>query len=225
MVEAGKWGESVMSAHPDITNKQAKEMARYILSLADEKPGRRGLPLTGRYVTNKHRSAQTDGRYVFMASYTDLGSREIQSLIGQEQLILRHTKVEAEAADFKSEEINVYEKEEEQYAVLTGIRDGSYLGFRQLDLTDIKRIHFSVYFAEDALGGDIEIRSGATDGKLLGKATMNKLKGTQEGWIELYPTTGIHNVYVVFKNPEDTQAPICVLDWILFQPKEFISAN
>ena len=219
---SGKWGESVMSAHPDITGKQAKEMARYILSLANEKERPRGLALAGNLRTNKHKSGEEQGTYILMASYTDTGNENIQSLIGQEQIMLRHPKVQAESADFQSQLVQTYEGEE--HTILTNITNEAYFGYKGLDLTDISKIRFRIYFGENAAGGELEIRSNAPDGKLLGKAPINKLEGMQEGWIDLFPTAGMHDVYFVFKNPEKPNATICAVDWVFFEAKELITA-
>ncbi|MEM9142582.1 MAG: ThuA domain-containing protein [Bacteroidota bacterium] len=74
---SGVWGERALAAHPQLSVEQVTQMVDYILSL---KPGKalskKSLPLEGELVFNKHTVAQTDGKYILMASYRDKGYGE-----------------------------------------------------------------------------------------------------------------------------------------------------
>ena len=48
----GNWGKNVMAAHPQHSEKEAAEMVRYILSLADAQ--RKPLPLSGVLTADEH---------------------------------------------------------------------------------------------------------------------------------------------------------------------------
>ena len=58
---AGVWGDVPMAGHPQITASDAGEMVKYILSLADDKPKVKSLPIQGTYSTRKQSNDKGQG--------------------------------------------------------------------------------------------------------------------------------------------------------------------
>lgn len=218
---SGSWGKNVMSAHPQHSEAEAGEMVRYILSLegADN-----ALPLQGTYTfTNPARSGEA-GSYVISASYTDKGSPVTGPLTGRKLIILRNPRVEAETFALSA---NVDRKHQDgsNQTWVGDIKDGSYIGFPEIDLTGINRLNFSAAALPDR-GGKIEVRSGSPSGELLGSATLSPTAaaspGGQKGpqWqtvsAPLTGAKGLTDLYFVFRNDEVKDKNLMILDWIQF---------
>jgi cytochrome c len=203
----GVWGEQAMSAHPQVSKEDAKEMVRYILSLADDKPKQ---PTKGQYTTT---AKEKDGAYIISASYTDKGK---SPLTGSQSVALKNAKIKANSLDNG--------KEFMKYKLPTGVEavvalsSGGYLVFNEVDLTNINNVTvFGMATKGLTQGGRIEIRQSAANGPLIGEAEIKEgaigpvdilLKNTQ---------MGKRNLYFVFKkeNPVASKA-LYAIDWIAF---------
>lgn len=216
---SGKWGESVMSAHPDISNAQAKDMAAYILSLADEKTKQKGAPLEGVFVANKHQSAKEEGSYILIATYTDTGNGDLEPLMSQEKIVLVHPKLQIENSDVRSQGPDVSKVDDA--TVVTGLQHGDYFGFQNIDLTDIEALEIQFQLWNSAIGGTVEARIGSESGELLGEATIKVQEGFQNVSIPIADQKGKTNIFFVFRN-ENAEAgeTICNADWVYFKPKQ-----
>ncbi len=206
----GVWGEQAMSAHPQLTKDEATEMVRYILSLADEK---KSEPLKGNYTTN---AQGKNGTYLFTASYTDKGKGSIGPLTGEKTLVLRNANVKAASYD-ESKDIMKYKLPTGEVAV--GLNHNAFVEFKNIDLTGIEGAAISV-FNDPARtkGGVLEAHLGSPDGKLIGQMdvkepTMGQVK------MPFAATTGIHNVFFVFKNEKAGGQPLFAVDTISFKKK------
>ena len=82
---SGVWGEVNMPAHPDITSEEKAQIANWVLSLADKRPKKPSLPLTGKIVPQATNSGST---MVLTASYTDKGENNVKPLSGVNRVIL-----------------------------------------------------------------------------------------------------------------------------------------
>lgn len=220
----GNWGKNVMSAHPQHTEQEASEMVRYILSLAAVGP--KSLPLQGSYALTQHAGGKPTGTYVVTASYTDKGSPATGPLTGRELLILRNPQVEAETYDVGSG-VDRKHQDGSNQGWVGDIRDGSHIGFTNLDLTDVREISFSAAGLLSR-GGRIEIRSGSPTGPLLGTATVEPGVPASGGggrrgpnWqtvtASIAGSGGGNAVYFVFKNNQVKDKNLMFLDWVLFK--------
>ncbi len=218
----GNWGKNVMSAHPQHTEQETGEMVRYVLSLAAAGP--KSLPLQGSYALTQHAGGKPTGIYIVTASYTDKGSPATGPLTGRKLLMLRNPQVEAESYDLGSGVDRKHQDGSDQSWV-GDIKDGSYLGFTNLDLTDIREISFSAA-ALPSRGGRIEIRSGSPTGTLLGTATVEPVAPAAGGrrgpnWqtvtAPVVGSGGANVLYFVFKNDAVKDKNLMLLDWVLFK--------
>jgi cytochrome c len=99
----------------------------------------------------------------------------------------------------------------------TNIRHISFVMFKQLDLAQIKNLKYRVQTS--GIGGNIEVRLGQPDGKLV--STVAIPAGKTKEWQEITaplsgPEKGLHTLYFIFTNPEGQQQNLFNLDWIYF---------
>lgn len=211
----GNWGKNIMAAHPQHSKQEASEMVRYILSLTELRA--KALPLQGTVSTAAHTKSESKGYYVLRANYTDQGTAETGTLTGADMLTLRHPQLEAENADV-THNVSPRHIDGTDMTFLANIQDGSYIAFKDIDLTGVKAIHFRASSREP--GSRIEVRAGNPNGKLLGKANVQQIGNFKEGM--KMSKTSIDNssekdhIYFVFRNGQGKKENIAFVDWILF---------
>ena len=207
----GVWGEQAMSAHPQLKESEVQDMVKYILSLDDKKKAN-NQPLAGDYVTA---SQKKEGSYVLTASYTDRGNGTIGPITGSSSVALRSPLVKAASADVK-QDIFLYDIPQLGPAAV-GLKSGSYLEFKDIDLTGIKGLKPTVFSTnEQVAGGKLEARLDSPTGPLLGEADAKY--GTM-GPVDLpfrQPVTGVHKLYLVFVNPGAGQKALFAVDKVQF---------
>lgn len=224
----GNWGKNVMSAHPQHTEAETGEMVRYILSLTDVAP--KSLPLQGTYPLTQHVGGNETGSYVISASYTDKGNPVTGPLTGRKLLILRNPRVQAEAYELGTG-VDRKHQDGSTQSWVGDIKDGSFMAFKGVDLTSIGEIAINAS-AFAGRGGRIEVRTQSPTGKLLGSvmvtsiaAPANSPRGPvwQTVTAPIASTSGLHDVYFVFRNDEVKDKNMLLVDWILFK-KDMSSA-
>ncbi|HET9486824.1 MAG TPA: PQQ-dependent sugar dehydrogenase, partial [Chryseosolibacter sp.] len=212
---SGNWGKNIMAAHPQHSEAEALEMVKYILSLTDAQ--KKPLPLKGSVSTRDHVNTKTQGYYVLRANYTDRGHPATGTLTGSTLLTLRHPKVEAEDADI-NHHVSTRQADGTNMTFIGNIQDGSYIGFKDVDLTGIEEIHFKA--ATRMSGSVIEIRSGSPRGTLLGKADVVQVENFQDPMKTSRATLSSgakqQDVYFVFRNNEGKKDNILFMDWLYF---------
>ncbi len=205
----GVWGEQAMAAHPQISKEDAKEMVRYILSLADEKQAKK-YATKGSYVPESPK----EGTYLISASYTDKGKGTISPATASQSVSLRSAKVKAVGYDDAKEQMK-YKIGSMEVLVATVV--GGYFSFKNIDLTGVNSISsFAIANNPQIQGGALDIRLGSLTGAVIG--TMQIKNGSiGEVSTPIQKTEGINDVYFVFKNdkPEAGKA-LYALDWLQF---------
>lgn len=232
---AGNWGQTVMSAHPQISEEDAGEMVRWILSLGSPPKPKQSLPLSGEYALRpeppKDKKAKPSaGTFIFKASYRDRGSRSQSPLESGETIALRPIFQQAEQADSMSRNIRTYRPFNGDTVVLNELRSGNFLVFRHIDLNGIHSIVLGLGLSDSKYqyaGGRVEIRLGSAKGRLVGKATIpNKAASERMEFVELNVpleeiTDGVfRDVYLVFKNENNPSKSIAAVDWVRFDLKD-----
>lgn len=223
---AGVWGESPMSAHPQLSSKEVEEVIQYILSLkAPQGKNTKSLPLSGEIIFNDHTGDENEGIYVLMASYTDKGSegQPDSELNVSEQIIFQTPKLEAENADEKSPEISAWDRDD--MTIIGSIVNDSYLRFNQQKLNDLESVKLAVFYPSNyPFYGWVEVREGSSDGNLIGKSRPTAYRDNGEGGqkfitIPVQPTKDVADLFLVFKNDKDPKQFIANADWILLNYK------
>jgi cytochrome c len=107
--------------------------------------------------------------------------------------------------------VQKYKGPEVPVEVTIGSRSGAFVGFRQLDLSGISAIMFSATAPVpqlNAAGGKVEVRVDSANGALLGETEVIQPAATMGAPVQLRaalkPTTGVHDVYFVFRNEQAT---------------------
>ncbi len=225
----GVWGETAMAAHPSLTQEQANQMVRYILSLGGEKQQVEKLAYQGILNSSAHMNGKGEGAYVLTASYTDKGGEVIGPLTSSERVIIRNARIQAENYD-KGEGAPKFPVKaaetpgvEEDMTIVIGSK-GGYFMMQDIDMTGINTITAKVAFAPGITkGGTMEIRAGAPDGELLGSIELEQSltrMGLEEIDVAVKSVEGKQDIYFTFDTEEADANVVTVLDWIYFKSKK-----
>jgi cytochrome c len=198
---SGVWGDVAMSAHPTLTKEQTSQMVEYILSLADQKPVPT-LPVSGRYRVQ----AENRGVIIARAAYTDKGANGIPPIRSEETLVLRAPTFSAASATI-DEGVNRFRLNDNDFMI--GTRDGAYIGFENVDLTDVGAMTFiaSAPANYGFAGGVVEVHIDSPTGPVIGTsntivptAASGRMGGTQAR-APIQSTEGFHDLYLVYRKP------------------------
>jgi cytochrome c len=170
---SGVWGEHAMAAHPQVSQKDAAAMVQYIISTSQAQ----AVPvraLKGSFIPTVPAGENGKGGYWLRAAYTDKGASAMPALSSEQILALRSTSVDPQKAEIKKG-TQLLTTPAISFSV---IGDGSLLGYKDIDMTGIKQIDLTVQATPNsgALGGTIEVRLDARDGKLIGQTAMVESK-------------------------------------------------
>lgn len=195
---SGNWGETAMSAHPQLREEEANEMVKYILSLAED--SRERVSPKGSFTPSKTDS----GSYLISAAYEDQGSGEIRPLMARKDFVIRNHRMPAVSCD-SFEGVAVFNEETVRFTA-----DGAYIKFEDIDLTGLKEISYT-YFSR--LEGVLECRIGSITGKTISAFAYDPVENksiqadaskpndfTESGRFPLEDLSGVHDVYFVFKD-------------------------
>jgi cytochrome c len=210
----GVWGEVNMAAHPQLTVAEATEMVKYILTLG-KADAQDALPVKGTYTPQIPKGESDQGVFILRAAYTDKGANGIAPASSEKVMALRSAKVPASAADV-AEGIQRFKIPEPPIELMIGTGNGSYIGFRQIDLTGIDEIMFGANASTDYnfAGGTIEVRLDSPEGEVIGesdKVVAKKGANPVSVKARLKPIKGKHDLYFIYKNPAASGQSILVL--------------
>ncbi|MBE9463791.1 PQQ-dependent sugar dehydrogenase [Dyadobacter sp. UP-52] len=214
---SGNWGSYPMPPHADLPLKEAKEIARYIFSLTEKNTQ---LALKGKIKLTEHTGQGTQGAYLLYAAYTDKGANGIEPLSGSSSIILKNPLVQME--DYEEGSANVVIATlNTGYVSSIWAKNGKFVSFKKIDLNHISKIKIRVQ--HEGAGGLIELRKDSDHGEVLGNLNIaaGQVKDAKTDWIEydmiVKPTSGIHDIYFTFSNPDKAKVGLCFLDWIYFE--------
>ncbi|MFM8372924.1 MAG: c-type cytochrome, partial [Bacteroidota bacterium] len=198
----GVWGEVAMAAHPALSQEDASELIKYILSFSEEKTGPAPLPAKGEYQTTVPADDKGIGVYMLRAAYSDRGAPGLPSLSAEKIYILRNSTVGAHDVDFVKNA---------QKMTFSGMKfcipsDNGYAGLNDVDLSGLVQVKIGAMAPKkfNFSGGTIEMHLDAPDGPLAGEPV--RVEPTDEmapsiSTLKLNQSaTGIHDVYFVFKS-------------------------
>jgi len=203
---SGVWGEVAMAGHPQLSTADASEMVKYILSLADPKSKVKSLPVKGSYTTKPKPEDKGQGVFIVRAAYRDNGAGTLPSISSEESFTLRNAKVGPHSFDAYSF-VNKMSYGGNNFSIPT--KSGSYMTLNQVDLTGLTQVEIMAMAPKaqlNAAGGTIELRIDEPTGKVIGTSEMIKDNpgggfAPKPALISLEPTAGMHDLYLVFKNP------------------------
>lgn len=214
----GVWGETVMAAHPQLSQSEAQQMAKYILSLSSDAP-LATMPAKGAYTFNQHQSGNTEGKYILTASYRDKGGDQIGPLTAREVVVLRYPKMLAaeyseilKAQKFKVDPEMSQGMFKEEMELVIGMSDG-VVTYNQIDFTGVEAIRFEIAKAGPFFsGGTMSIHLDDPDSEAVVELPIKTNLadfGMEEIETNLPGVEGVHDFYVKFKN--DGEKPVTAL--------------
>jgi cytochrome c len=204
----GVWGKVTMPAHPALTDEQASAMLAYIMSLADRKPSAASLPDRGAYVPPAGSGDAPQGEIVLRAAYTDRGANGMPA-ITKEKTIVLHSPSVVVATGQLSEGAQKQSAPGVPVPVTVVNRSGASVAFKHTDLTGIAAMVFAAAAPAQyqAKGGKIEVHLDSATGPMLGESelispTTDPSARPSQLRTALKPTSGLHDLYLVFRNPD-----------------------
>jgi cytochrome c len=207
---SGVWGKVAMPAHPALTDEQASAMVAYILSLADKKTSAPSLPDRGAYVPPAGSGDAPKSVLVLRAEYSDRGANGMPAITKDKTIVLRSPNVVV-ASGQRSEGVQKQSAEGIPVEITVVNRSGASVALKQLDLTGVGAVVFTAVAPAQyqAKGGKIEVHLDSPTGPLLGESELIRPTanaGAPPAILRttLKPTSGVHDVYLVFRNPDAT---------------------
>ncbi|WP_285544446.1 PQQ-dependent sugar dehydrogenase [Dyadobacter frigoris] len=199
---SGNWGTYPMPPHQDLAIADARQISEYILSLAEEQVN---IPLKGQFYLTDHIGKGDAGAYVLLGSYIDKGANGIEPLQASDQIVLRSPVIQMEDYDEGNVGVTIATQNTGFVSYISNITNGKFVRFNQIDLNGIGQIDFRVQ--REGQGGTIEVRLDDPQGPVVGSVEVEagKVKDPKSEWEQriaiLSPEKGMHDLYIVFKNP------------------------
>jgi cytochrome c len=203
-----RWGSVTMPAHPALTDAQASAMVAYILSLADRKTSAPSLADRGTYLPPAGSGDAPNGVMLLRAAYTDRGANGMPAITKEKTVVLRSPSVVVASGEL-SEGVSKQSIPELPVEITVVSRQGASVALKQIDLTGVGAIVFTAVAPAQyqAKGGKIEVHLDSPTGALLGeseliRATADSTPRPLQLRTALKPTSGLHDVHLVFRNPD-----------------------
>ncbi|MEZ0540024.1 ThuA domain-containing protein [Fibrella arboris] len=217
---SGVWGETPMSAHPQLSAAEAADMVKYVLNVASDAATANVLPVKGSYSAKIPAGDKGKGVYILRASYEDKGAKGLPSLRSEQTYVLRNAKVDAHGFD-QYDNVNKMAFGGNNLAIPG--KSGAYMGLKEADLSGVTAIRVMAMAPKpqlNAKGGKIELRLDSPTGKLIGESAM--LEPTDK--LDFTPSTLMvpvklpvpfdnkpHDLYLVFVNPNEPSGSLMVV--------------
>lgn len=195
---SGVWGQNAMSAHPQLSTDEVGKMVDYILTLGEVKGKDSTVPLEGAVEV---KAESDEGIYILTAEYRDQGANGIEPIAVRQEHVLRHPSLRAVNYDGAGNMRKM--REGNGNFIVKAPADSTYFYFKDIDLTDIKRIVMKV--KGDRASGSVEVYKDGADGRLLGVSNIE-----EGGWKDvnfLLPgdVKGRHDLYFIFRAKKGTR--------------------
>ncbi|MBC6491842.1 ThuA domain-containing protein [Flavihumibacter stibioxidans] len=219
----GVWGETAMSAHPDLKENDARQIVAWIQSLAAAQKLQPSLPAVGSVKSTLDKKPTDQGVLVISASYTDKGGNNIKPLTGNNSVVLKGSKLDFGAAtnlrDFSLMRV-------QGMTLMIVPKPTGHFSMEKLDLTGVNGAALVVGWQEaPKIGYVFEFRLDAPDGKKIGEAVLKGgmssarpaggFGGTMLN-VVLEPVTDgkLHNLYIISRVADPAEAGTVALQAI-----------
>ncbi len=189
---AGVWGEHAMSAHPQLSGDQAKEMVRFILGLNNPATATKPIAPEGTFTPGKKADTEK-GDYIITVSYNDKGAAGAESNAVQQSFFLRHPELRATSA-------NLDNGITRQANTIAFTEQGSWIMIAETDLTGINSL---ILQGSDAdLAGTLVVKAGTVESEEIGKLHFDGSGGNWQKTMNLKKTEGRHDIYIMYNRNE-----------------------
>jgi cytochrome c len=220
----GIWGKHMMSPHPQLETSVIQKMVCWILEQgkAGSSPPMRGqFELTIPEKTGK----KEGGKYVFTAQVTTQ-----QSGSKSATLVLRPAKQQLENADSLSTGIQRFKPFPKEQQLVHTLRKHQFFAFKNVELRGISAVTICLFNdpKHGFAGGQIELRLGSPEGRLISSTTVPPGKNSDQKppFFEIqlpinradWPTgETFQDIYFVAKSERQSAGPVAVIDWVRFE--------
>jgi cytochrome c len=204
----GVWGAQPMAAQAQLSQGEARQIARYLLALGEDQVVNK-LPPEGIFRPESRPNAYL----LLQASYTDRGGEQADPIRVSKRLkLIPNGMLEAAAFDEASDVIpKQFSQDKTPY--VNNLRNGSWLMFKDLDLSSLQALRFVWRNGQIPEAGTIEVRLDSRQGPLWGSKTFSDKEAGP--WISLPPNQGRHDLYILIRTSGEE---IGSLDGIQFRP-------
>jgi len=193
---SGNWGHSIMAAHPKLSVDEATQMASYIVGLKKATKVST-LPIQGSITLDLHEKDKW-GTYVLSATYTDHGNGDVSSIQASKIIMLKPPIIEAENYHY-FQDVQQQRPNGGNFAYVSEINDGSYLGFENIDLTNVGSIDLRIMAFN---GGTVYLKQGGPSGSIIASQEIPSPK--ERSWelykLDIKKNLGQNDLFVVFEN-------------------------
>ncbi|MDZ7690919.1 MAG: c-type cytochrome [Balneolaceae bacterium] len=173
---SGVWGETVMPAHLDISEDDARKIVSWIMSLNDEQQTQESLPAEGSVQPTLDKQLAPNGLLILSASYTDQGGANVKPLTGNTSVYLRNNTMSfTNAANLQEYSSMTYDG---NFLLMVPEQEGSF-SLNGIDLTGVGSATLMTAMMEQLeTGYEFELRLGAPDGQVIGSAVLEPGSGS-----------------------------------------------
>jgi cytochrome c len=220
---SGTWGQLPMPPHPQHTLDQSRRMVAWVLALKDDPSGPPMSGPGGTYVAPPRPADDAlvnEGVITLTAAYTDDGKQGAMPRLRGEASIVLHSRRKKAALYDENHGIAVIEHAYGEKSIVGYFKDGSYLLWRDLNLTGVSRLTVRAG-SFDAKGGTLELRRDSPSGALLARIDVPTI-GAGDGNtfrslpVRLVNAAGLANLCVVARCADPNT--VLGLNWIEFHP-------
>ncbi|HEY0109487.1 MAG TPA: c-type cytochrome, partial [Fibrella sp.] len=217
---SGVWGETPMSAHPQLSTADAAEMVKYILNVSSDAAAGNALPVKGSYTAKIPSGDKGKGVYIVRAHYEDNGANGLPSLRSEQTYVLRNARMDAHGFDVY-DNVNKMAFGGNNLAIPS--KSGASMAIKQADLNGIAEFRVMATAPKpqlNALGGKVELHLDSPTGKLIGesafleasdKMDFNPSQLTIPVKLPVPFDNKPHDVYLVFVNPNKAMGSLMVV--------------
>jgi cytochrome c len=223
---SGVWGEHGMSAHPDLSEVNAKRMVDYIFSLSSTNPTVSKMALKGEVIPQNPSYENTQGSFVLRAAYKDKGAYKAKSILKENYIQLKPNRLRPQDFDY-SNSTQIITTPGYSFSF---VGDKAYGMYKNIDLSNINEIivYAQASARNGAIGGFVELRLDSVNGEVI--ASSNGI-GLKELAFERPPEgmsmadwnrsrsgkailslkkaiKGKHDVYFVFRNEQASKTDV-----------------
>ncbi|UZR96506.1 ThuA domain-containing protein [Chondrinema litorale] len=166
----GVWGETAMAAHPQLSAEEASDIAKYILSISNQKKDENALPTKGSFVAKVPEGDKGIGIYIVRAAYQDQGANNMPPLMAEKTFVLRSSRIDVHTFD---EYVDINKMSFGGNNIAIPSKSGSYMSINQIDLSGLASVQLAAAAPKaqlNAAGGKVELRIGSPDGTLIGES-------------------------------------------------------
>jgi cytochrome c len=196
----GVWGENTMPAHPTMPESEAKQIVKWVRSLANTGNTRKSLPAAGNIIPEVKEQQKQNTVLRLVATYTDNGSATVRPLSGMQSIHLRSNNMDV--SDFLNNTKGFTSKDSSGASYLAFPAGEGWIKGEKLDLSGIKGIELTA-FGGEAGKYQVEVRKDKQDGNKIGEAIIDFANAKQKltAIVPLQTTSGneLQDVYLIFK--------------------------